>query len=1100
MIHTVVGYTIILSRKTILNSGLYQKLIVCGGSILKNFITNDKTQLIDVISQIAQEIENCYFLVGYFYFTGFEQICECLSDRNIRILIGMELDRTTQNIFAEVYKLKEQNFSDREIKNNYFEGFKEFINTTEYFDLAVNQKTLNIFIEKLRDGTLQIRKARQPTHSKIYLFEKKNPTQFAPGYLIVGSSNLTYNGLAGQNEIDVFLSEAIYFEQAKEIFDHLWKDSVEVISENNLPEFEEKVLNKTWLFTMPSPKQLYIKVLDEYFSTNQIQTTSLPSKITDGKFLDLRYQLDAISRAIKILQEHSGVLIADVVGLGKTVIASAIAHILKMKTVIIVPPHLISTWESFRYDFDFNGKIFSLGKLEEALDFVESNNGEKLIIVDEAHRYRNQSVQSYLLMHKICSGNKVILLTATPFNNRPSDIFSMLKLFQIPSAPTITSERTNLQRIFEDLDRDFKQAIENNDESRIKEISDQVREILTPVIIRRTRIDLMKIEEYRKDLESQQIKFPEIQSPKSLVYDLDELADLYIDTIEKICPKDEDQKDFFKAARYRVTSYVKDIDKYKEKLIEHFKTENFELAQQNIAYMIRRLLAHRFESSIFAFKSTLQRIMESTNLMVKWYDKGYVPLFKKGAIIDPDEIFDTDESNDMQLINDTDLLENALDRLEQKGYFFIKSHELKKSFKDDLLKDIDILKKIYRDWFDQQKEDKKLKAFKKILSELYKENPQRKIVVFSMFADTVDYLYNQLKDVFRTLKFTTADSTNKLRNLIKIEFDALYNDSNEYRLLLTTDALSEGVNLNKADVIINYDIPYNPTRVIQRVGRLNRIGKNVQQKIYIYNYFPTLLGEKETLVKRISTAKIHMFNFILGTDTKVLTDQEKINSYFAQQLENEELSWDVEYLNDLNKAKISDKSTYERAIKLPPRVRVKINKADKNGVLVFTRKNNILNFVLVDDNSCEVISPKDGLAIFKKNCESNYSKTDEMLEKYMSYLKSKFRINSQILSRSEQELVNYIDFFEQEYNLKSEYLSKLKKAITHSAIPNYAVKELLRKLKDVARSTGKNLNWLNELQLIVPEKYLENIVSSIEQYSKRIEDAQIIIIEQLSKD
>ncbi len=1067
---------------------------------MQNFITNDQNKLSDVIKQILPETESCYFLVGYFYFSGFSEIYKHLADKKIKILVGLELDKTTQGVFAEVYKLRDQNPSNKEMIDNYLNSFVEFVNSTDHFDRTADQEVLKLFVEKIKDGTLMIRKTREPTHAKIYLFEKKGGPQFAPGYLIVGSSNLTRSGLSTQNEINFFTAEAIYFNEAKKIFEKLWEDSIEIVSEKKFSEFEERVLKKTWIFTEPSPKELYVRVLYEYFSTYQVASEKLPSKITEGKFLDLRYQLDAINRALKILQDHNGVLIADVVGLGKTIVASTIAHILQLKTVVIAPPHLVPTWESFRYDFDFNAKVFSSGKLNEALEFVESSPGEKLVIIDEAHKYRNQSTQTYHTVHRICSGNKVILLTATPFNNRPSDILSMIKLFKIPAASSLGGKQLNLQSWFYDLDKRFKSAVESGDKTKLSEISNEVRQILEPIIIRRTRLDLLKIEQYRRDLESQSIRFPVIESPRALNYDLEELAELYLETIERICPENESKaKNFFKATRYKVTSYVKNIDSYKERLIEHFRSEDFEQAQQNIAQMIRRLLAHRFESSIYAFKMTLERIIESTKFMIKWYDRGYVPLYKRGEIVDPDEIFESDEVTDEQLLDEP--AEDVLEKLEQKGYFFIKSDELRKKFRDDLEEDVQVLEEIHKKWFGGSHiEDKKLKAFRDVLSRLYSEKPDRKIVVFSMFADTIDYLYENLKDSFKTIKFTGSDSTKEKIKLIEREFSLAQPVSNNYQLLLATDALSEGVSLNRADVIINYDIPYNPTRVIQRVGRLNRIGTKAQERIYIYNYFPTALGEEETLVKRISTAKIHMFNFILGTDTKILTDEEKINSYFAQDLKDEELSWDVEYLNDLNGVKTSDEKTYKRAINLPARVRVKIKDAGRNGALIFARKNNLLNFVLVDSDFTKIISPKEGLEMFKKYSESSYSRTDEKLESYLAWFKANLKIDDLKLSQKEKKLCDYIDFLKNEYDLQDEYLDRLREAVVHSAISNYAMKEMLKILKAAAEGREEITESLQKLRSLVPEAYLDKLISSIDEHKREIEDAQIIIIEQLSKD
>ena len=148
----------------------------------------------------------------------------------------------------------------------------------------------------------------------------------------------------------------------------------------------------------------------------------LPAEITRNKYINLKYQIDAIRRSLDILQRHNGVIIADVVGLGKSIIASAVAHNLNLKTVIIVPPHLRYQWEDYHNEFEFHARIYSSGKIEQALEEIDKDE-EKLIIIDEAHKYRNALTTDYANLHKLCQRNKVILLTATPFNNRPQDVF-----------------------------------------------------------------------------------------------------------------------------------------------------------------------------------------------------------------------------------------------------------------------------------------------------------------------------------------------------------------------------------------------------------------------------------------------------------------------------------------------------------------------------------------------------------------------------------------------------------------------------------------------------------------------------------------------------
>lgn len=179
---------------------------------------------------------------------------------------------------------------------------------------------------------------------------------------------------------------------------------------------------------------------------------------------------------------------------------------------------------------------------------------------------------------------------------------------------------------------------------------------------------------------------------------------------------------------------------------------------------------------------------------------------------------------------------------------------------------------------------------------------------------------------------------------------------------------------------------------------------------------------------------------------------------------------------------------------------MKIKDAGRNGALIFARKNNLLNFVLVDSDSTKIISPKEGLEMFKKYSESSYSGADEKLESYLARFKANPKIDDRKLPQKEKGLCDYIDFLKNEYDLQDEYLDRLREAVVHSAISNYAMKEMLKILKVAAEGREEITESLQKLRLLVPEVYLDKLISSIDEHKREIEDAQIIIIEQLSKD
>jgi superfamily II DNA/RNA helicase len=287
------------------------------------------------------------------------------------------------------------------------------------------------------------------------------------------------------------------------------------------------------------------------------------------------------------------------------------------------------------------------------------------------------------------------------------------------------------------------------------------------------------------------------------------------------------------------------------------------------------------------------------------------------------------------------------------------------------------LSAIYDQWFGKQslgEYDPKLQQLRIEIDTLINANPKRKIVVFSSYADTINYLQDSFMENKRTCKFTAADS-NALRKEIRRNFDASMKDSevlDQYDVLFTTDALSEGINLHRAGIVINYDIPYNPTRVIQRVGRINRINKKVFDNIYVFNFFPTLIGEQETRIKQISTLKMNLINAIIGSDTKHLTQEEELKSYFKTEFNiayasQEELSWDSKHIDNLNIAK-KNVDLMETVRNIPRRTRIKRISTEFEGTVVFGKKGNDSIFALAQENlESQVVSVEQALPLFLSN-------------------------------------------------------------------------------------------------------------------------------------
>lgn len=384
-----------------------------------SFITNKDKLLSDIINGILPKSHSLDVLVGYFYFSGYKLISEKLIDKHVRILVGLDIDTRITKYIREIDILADYNRSRSQLKDDYYNHFVKLFNETDFLDSQPKLESFKLFYNKIKDGTLEIRKTDEPCHAKMYIFdyrEEINEGGEDPGSVITGSSNLSYEGLAGRVEINARFNDKNSYIDAKAIFEELWEKSIVIADKEHIDEFDTKVIDRIWYEKLYSPYKLYLRVLKEYFSIPTTENLLSPYDITDGKFSNLKYQTDAVQMAINAIKNHNGVIVADVVGLGKSIIASTVARNLRLRALVVCPPHLEEQWQNYRDDFGFTASIYTTGKLEEALKYYErivKADEQYLIIVDEAHRYRNEYTIDYTILHQLCSGNKVMLLTAT---------------------------------------------------------------------------------------------------------------------------------------------------------------------------------------------------------------------------------------------------------------------------------------------------------------------------------------------------------------------------------------------------------------------------------------------------------------------------------------------------------------------------------------------------------------------------------------------------------------------------------------------------------------------------------------------------------------
>lgn len=826
------------------------------------FLTNEPERKLSTRLNVLLSKSNRFdCLVGYVYLSGFYLIQKALEPcEKVRILIGL---KTENEVYEALQQAKiQQTFNFRSTAET-VKDFKKVVleqltNADETPDVETGIKQ---FVRWCSEGKVEVRAYdKHPIHAKLYIFSF-DKDQIDKGRVITGSSNLSASGLHNNLEFNVELKNRNDYDFAAEQFERLWNESVEVSE-----DFVQTVNNESHLAQF-SPYQLFLKFLYEYFRTELNQPRKLDQDYQPEGFLRLQYQHDAVLTAKRIVQEYNGVFIADVVGLGKTYMAAMLARELDGRSLIIAPPALTDknnpgAWQNVFHDFGVRGfHVESVGKLDQILKLDLSKF--HYVFIDEAHRFRNEDNETYEKLHKICKSKVklpngdtkekgVILVTATPFNNRPNDLLSQLKLFQssrnstLPNLPNLDNFFSNLNRRLHAFHRI---ADRENYLKTMRENAREVRErVLKYLMVRRTRSEIGNY--YGEDLAKQNLKFPEVAAPQPVFYELSQREnEIFTRTIERIAKQ-------ISYARYRPL-----IDRYYKGDFD----ENRTAAQNNLAAFMKVLLVKRLESSFEAFRLTLKRFIFVYQKFIKAYHNGYVYVSKKRAA----QIFELIENADFAAI------EKIIEAEEAEKYG---ADEFSPEFISDLESDLRVLVSIEEDWKSIYR-DPKWDKFKLLLqNDAIFHNS--KLLLFTESKETAEYLTNRIEDELSEKVICFTGSSNKAqREEVINNFDArVRNPKDNYRILITTDTLAEGVSLHRSNVVINYDIPWNPTRMMQRVGRINRVDTKFEQ-VFTYNFLPSKEGEGAIGLQAAAEAKIEAFIEMLGNDARLLTENEEVKSF-----------------------------------------------------------------------------------------------------------------------------------------------------------------------------------------------------------------------------
>lgn len=832
-------------------------------------------------------------------------------------------------------------------------------------------------------------------HAKCYIFLGN---QFTKG--IIGSSNFTQKGLEGNSELNYLewdnvkvMAKPDEFNSAKGHncwFEERWGEADEW---NNT--FLEEVLKGTPIdLAQPSvvnspltPYELYIKLLHHKFGAivdldqQQLLESYLPST-----YQALDYQLQAVRQCFSIMHEHGGFMLSDVVGLGKTIVGSLIIkHFLTLpddngrehSVLVITPPAIQSSWLDtiHKFDEDRSDKMMpsidfvttgSIGKLvdeeDNDIDEEESYTGDfdtkieykdyGLILIDESHKFRNNQTAMYKaldsLIGKICetTGNYpyIGLLTATPQNNRPSDLQNQIYLFQRNHSESTLKKADggNLEGFFSRINRLYAELIampkdetghiiEFTTEERkyrhrkLKELSLTIRNcVLEDILVRRTRTDILKY------YGGSGLVFPQISGPHLLEYVMEEgLAQLFAQTMDIIATQllndDSDlQSDCLHYYRYRAIEFLVDEDLKTLYQGGNLQADRF---SRQLARIMQMNLVKRIESSFTAFKSSLNNLRRYTENMIKMWEADTIfvcPDLNVNAEFDPEKHY----AQTGRLSSFTDCateIRNKIAKLTEKGRNERgRNRELHRSdfrpeYIDCLRQDLTLIDYLCNRW-SLYSEDPKLECFKENLrTTLFdpQRNQAQKLIIFSEAVDTVNTIARAIHVVAPKMKVLTvrADNRKELEGVIRENFDANYDGmwKEDYQVLVTTEVLAEGVNLHRANNIVNYDTPWNSTRLMQRIGRVNRIGSTAKF-VYVYNFMPSAQGDMQIQLVQKAHTKLQAFHTLFGEDAKVFNDEEEVTHYDLNTQVNGEESPMEKYINELKQYKEAHPERFQQII------------------------------------------------------------------------------------------------------------------------------------------------------------------------------------------
>lgn len=852
--------------------------------------------LAEALQHSLSKANRADFCVGYFNLRGWKEIdaqienFEGTADNQCRLLVGMALSDEVELRRALSAAPPDRIDQSKAIKLKK-DLAKAFRNQLCYgVPSDADEAGLRRLLRQLRGGKVVVKLfTSYPLHAKLYLAFRDDSDNPAIGY--VGSSNLTFSGLGKQGELNVDVLDHDAAAKLANWFEERWDDRFAVDVTQELIT----VIEESWAREEPIPPyHIYLKMA---YTLSKEARTGIAEEVLPERFeKDLfDFQKDAVKIAARHLKERGGVLIGDVVGLGKTITATAVASLFDhLRVLVICPKNLVSMWKDYSHEYGVQMEVKSITKAEQLV----KERRYQLVIIDESHNLRNREGKRYRLVRQYLEANesKVILLSATPYNKTFLDLANQLRLFVNPEKDIGIAP--------EALIREQGELFLNQKECRPRtlrafeysEYADDWRELMRLYLVRRTR-SFIKANHSKEDPENgrRYIQFHDntrsyfpARIPKTLKFSVDEknhddqYAQLYSDSVVNPISK-------LALPRYGLGLYENKDTVNQRAPEEQEMMENLSRAGKRLMGFCRTGLFKRLESSGNVFIQSLERHILRNYIFIHALENNLpLPIGSQDVEMLASRVVYEDE--DLELGNDDAEVLSPRTKAEfrqragevyayyrrhaESRFKWIEARHFIDKLTKDLEKDAASLIKVLRqhgDW--NPAGDEKLRMLRQLLETTHRNE---KVLIFTQFADTAYYLEKALKEAgLKAVSAVTGDteSPTSLAHRFSPKSNKKQMDAGqELRVLIATDVLSEGQNLQDAHIVVNYDLPWAIIRLIQRAGRVDRIGQK-NDRILCYSFLPADGVERIIRLRSRVQDRLTQNAEVVGSDEAFFEDQ-----------------------------------------------------------------------------------------------------------------------------------------------------------------------------------------------------------------------------------